>query len=32
MPTSIQVRRIRDGRIVLFRDFADPRALEDMIG
>jgi len=30
--TSIQVLRIRDGRIVLFRDFADPRVLEDVIG
>jgi hypothetical protein len=30
--TSIQVLRIRDGRIVLFRDFADPRGLEDVIG
>jgi uncharacterized protein len=28
----IQVLRIRDGRIVLFRDFADPRVLEDVIG
>jgi uncharacterized protein len=26
--TSIQVLRIRDGHIVLFRDFADPRLLE----
>jgi uncharacterized protein (TIGR02246 family) len=30
--TSIQILRIRDGHIVLFRDFADPRVLEDMIG
>ena len=30
--TSIQVLRIRDGQIVLFRDFADPRALEDVMG
>jgi hypothetical protein len=30
--TSIQILRIRDGHIVLFRDFADPRILEDMIG
>jgi hypothetical protein len=30
--TSIQVLRIRDGHIVLFRDFADPRGLEDVIG
>ena len=29
--TSVQVLRIRDGRIVLFRDFADPRGLEDVI-
>ena len=28
--TSIQVLRIRDGHIVLFRDFADPRLLEDL--
>ena len=27
---SIQVLRIRDGQIVLFRDFADPRILEDL--
>jgi uncharacterized protein (TIGR02246 family) len=26
--TSIQVLRIRDGHIVLFRDFADPRVME----
>jgi uncharacterized protein len=30
--TSIQVLRIRDDQIVLFRDFADPRGLEDVIG
>ena len=30
--TSIQVFRIRDGQIVLFRDFADPRVLEDVMG
>jgi uncharacterized protein len=30
--TSIQVLRIREGHIVLFRDFADPRVLEDVIG
>ena len=30
--TSIQILRIRDGRIVLFRDFADPRILEDVTG
>jgi uncharacterized protein len=29
---SIQVLRIRDGHIVLFRDFADPRGLEDVLG
>ena len=28
--TSIQVLRIREGHIVLFRDFADPRILEDL--
>jgi uncharacterized protein len=30
--TSIQILRIRDGRIVLFRDFADPRALAEVTG
>ena len=30
--SSIQVLRIRDGHIVLFRDFADPRLLEDVTG
>jgi uncharacterized protein len=30
--TSIQVLRIRNDQIVLFRDFADPRGLEDVIG
>ena len=30
--TSIQVLRIRKGRIVLVRDFADPRVLEEVIG
>jgi uncharacterized protein len=30
--TSIQVLRIRDGHIVLFRDFADPRILEVVTG
>ena len=30
--TSIQVLRIRDGQIVLFRDFADPRILEQVTG
>ena len=29
---SIQVLRIREGHIVLFRDFADPRFMEDVIG
>jgi hypothetical protein len=28
--TSIQILRIREGRIALFRDFADPRVLEDI--
>ena len=32
MATSIQVLRIRDGHIVLFRDFADPRILEEVTG
>jgi uncharacterized protein len=27
---SIQVLRIRDGQIVVFRDFADPRGFEEM--
>jgi ketosteroid isomerase-like protein len=27
---SIQILRIRDGRIVLFRDFADPRGFEEL--
>jgi hypothetical protein len=30
--TSIQVLRIRDGHIVLFRDFADPHVVEDVLG
>jgi uncharacterized protein len=30
--TSIQVLRIREGHIVLFRDFADPRILDDVLG
>jgi hypothetical protein len=30
--TSIQVLRIREGQIVLFRDYADARGLEDVIG
>jgi hypothetical protein len=29
---SIQVLRIREGHIVLFRDFADPRIFEDLAG
>ena len=29
--TSIQILRIRDGQIILFRDFADPRVLADVI-
>jgi uncharacterized protein (TIGR02246 family) len=29
MATSIQILRIREGHIVLFRDFPDPRGLED---
>jgi uncharacterized protein len=29
--TSIQVLRIREGQIVLFRDFADPRVVEDVM-
>jgi ketosteroid isomerase-like protein len=29
--TSIQILRIRAGRIALFRDFADPRVLEEVI-
>jgi hypothetical protein len=29
--TSIQVFRVREGQIVLFRDFADPRVLEDVM-
>jgi uncharacterized protein len=29
--TSIQILRIRDGQIVVFRDFADPRVLADVI-
>jgi len=28
--TSIQILRIRQGQIVLFRDFADPRGLEEV--
>ena len=30
--TSIQILRIRESHIVLWRDFADPRVLEDMNG
>jgi ketosteroid isomerase-like protein len=30
--TSIQTPRIREGHIVLWRDFADPRILEDVTG
>jgi uncharacterized protein len=30
--TSIQILRIREGHIVLFRDFADPRVLAEVIG
>ena len=30
--TSVQIIRIREGRIVHSRDFADPRILEDAIG
>ena len=30
--SSIQVLRIRDGHIVLFRDFADPRLLKEVTG
>ena len=29
---SVQVLRIREGHIVLLRDFADPRVLEDLTG
>ena len=29
---SLQILRIRDGHIVLFRDFADPRILEHVTG
>jgi uncharacterized protein (TIGR02246 family) len=29
---SIQVLRIQDGHIVLFRDFADPRIFQDVMG
>jgi uncharacterized protein len=30
--TSIQILRIREGQIALFRDFANPRILEDLVG
>ena len=30
--TSIQILRIREGRIVLWRDYADPRVLEEVTG
>jgi uncharacterized protein len=30
--TSIQILRIREGHIVLVRDFADPRILQDVTG
>ena len=30
--TSVQILRIREGHIVLWRDFADPRVLEDING
>jgi len=30
--TSIQILRIREGHIVLWRDFADPRVLEEVTG
>jgi uncharacterized protein len=30
--TSVQILRIRDGHIVLFRDFPDTHALDDVIG
>ena len=30
--TSVQIIRIREGRIVHSRDFADPRILDDVIG
>ena len=28
--TSVQILRIREGQIVLFRDFADPRIFEEL--
>jgi uncharacterized protein (TIGR02246 family) len=30
--TSVQILRIREGHIAVFRDFADPRGLEAVIG
>jgi uncharacterized protein len=30
--TSVQIMRIRDGQILLFRDYADPRVLDQVIG
>jgi uncharacterized protein len=30
--TSIQILRIREGRLPLFRDFANPQVLDDVIG
>jgi ketosteroid isomerase-like protein len=30
--TSIQILRIREGHIALFRDFADPRIADEVIG
>jgi len=30
--TSVQIFRIREGQILLFRDFADPRVLADLTG
>jgi ketosteroid isomerase-like protein len=30
--TSIQVLRIQDGHIALFRDFADPRIFQELMG
>lgn len=30
--TSVQVLRIQDGHIALFRDFADPRVFQDLMG
>jgi uncharacterized protein (TIGR02246 family) len=30
--TSVQILRIREGRIAVFRDFANPRILEDVTG